>query len=67
LRETLASNFLFASMSELLRQPDTYAYKQYRDRLLEDCGSPADPIGSSVVKCEAEGFMGDWPGCLPGL
>jgi hypothetical protein len=24
-------------------------------------------LGSSVVKCEAVGFLGIWPGCLPRL
>src|SRR5512135_1653149 len=27
----------------------------------------AQIIGSSVLKCEAEGFLGVWPGGLPGL
>ena len=32
-----------------------------------DQGLRGHSWGSSVVKCEAVGFLGIWPGCLPGL
>jgi hypothetical protein len=35
--------------------------------MLDEQGSLLPHAGSSVFKCEAEGFLSIWPGCLPGL
>jgi hypothetical protein len=50
LRETTGSLFVYASMTSMLPQPDTHAFKEYRDRLLEDCGNPTDPIEVLIIE-----------------
>jgi len=44
LRESASSMFLYTAMAPLLKGIDSSAYKLYRDRLLADSGSPADPV-----------------------
>jgi hypothetical protein len=44
LRETVASVFMYGSLGHVLRDLDSNAYKLFRDKLLADCGHPADPV-----------------------
>ncbi len=50
LRECVASLFMFASMTKAFKNFDAGAFKLFRDRLLADCGSPADPIEIMMIE-----------------
>lgn len=50
LRETIGSLFCYASMTTMLPQPDTHAFQEYRNRLLEDCGNPTDPVEVMMIE-----------------
>jgi hypothetical protein len=44
LRNSAASLFMFASMNTVLAGLDVASFRTYRDRLIEDYGSPTDPV-----------------------
>jgi hypothetical protein len=50
LRETVGSLFCYATMSGMFPQPDTHAFQEYRNRLLEDCGNPTDPVEVMMIE-----------------
>ena len=50
LRECVARLFMFASMTKAFKHFDAAAFKLFRDRLLADCGSPADPIEIMMIE-----------------
>jgi hypothetical protein len=50
LREMAPALFMYSTLGYTLRDVDTMAYKLYRDRLLQDCGAPKDPIEVMLIE-----------------
>jgi hypothetical protein len=50
LRDSTSSMFHFAAMTPAFKGIDHRAYKIYRDRLLDDCGGPTDPIEVMIIE-----------------
>jgi hypothetical protein len=50
LSETSASAFMYFCMAGVFRQADAMAFKLFRDRLMIECGSPADPIEVMLIE-----------------
>jgi hypothetical protein len=48
--ETSSSAFMYFCMAGVFRQADAQAYKIFRDRLLADCGAPADPVEVMLIE-----------------
>jgi hypothetical protein len=57
LRETAGAVFLYTTMAGIFQQMDCYAFKSYRDRLVADCGDPADPIEVMMIEQVALAHM----------
>jgi hypothetical protein len=50
LAETSGAAFLYGSLAGVFQQAGTAAFKKYRDRLVADCGDPADPVEIMLIE-----------------